>query len=246
MKFDYHIHTEDSYDSSIKAIDLINRAIQLNYDEIAITEHLDLLPQEIKKYGAPSLDRYYMRIKELQNNTSELNVLCGIEIGDYHRVKEYALSLVEDINFDLILGSVHFLSDATNVAVPLKKPLSEEQVRDYYQQNLLLVSHCNINVLAHLGVYKRGYNYIPDESVFYPLLKDIFNTMIDRKIALEINYSSLCRGYPSFLPELPLLEMFLDLGGRYFSIGSDAHKIEHFDLYRELIPTQFCTSFRYL
>jgi len=78
------------------------------------------------------------------------------------------------------------------------------------------------------------------------LLKDIFNTMIDRKIALEINYSSLCRGYPSFLPELPLLEMFLDLGGRYFSVGSDAHKIEHFDLYRELIPTQFCTSFRYL
>lgn len=108
MKFDYHIHTEDSYDSSIKAIDLINRAIKLNYDEIAITEHLDLLPQELKKYGAPSLDRYYKRIKELQSNTSKLNVLCGIEIGDYHRVKEYALSLVEDIKFDLILGSVHF------------------------------------------------------------------------------------------------------------------------------------------
>ena len=52
MKFDYHIHTEDSYDSSIKAVDLIKRAIQLNYNEIAITEHLDLLPLEIKKYGA--------------------------------------------------------------------------------------------------------------------------------------------------------------------------------------------------
>ncbi len=72
-------------------------------------------------------------------------------------LKEYALSLVEKIiNFDLILGSVHFLSDATNVAVPLKKTSPEKQVRDYYQQNLLLVSHCNIDVLYSFGVYKRG------------------------------------------------------------------------------------------
>ena len=246
MKFDYHIHTEDSYDSSIKAVDLINRAIQLNYNEIAITEHLDLLPLEIKKYGAPSLDHYYKRIKELQSNTSEINVLCGIEIGDYHRVKEYALSLVEDLQLDIILGSVHFLSDNTNVAVPLKKPLTKEQVKDYYLQNLALVSRCNIDVLAHLGVYKRGYHYIPDESIFYPLIKDILATMIDRNIALEINYSSLRRGYPTFIPEIPILEMYLDLGGKLFSLGSDAHQIEHFDLYRELIPAKFCTSFRYL
>ena len=245
MKFDYHIHTEDSYDSSIKAIDLIDIAIQLKYDEIAITEHLDLLPIEMKSYGAPSLKHYFKRIKELQNTTSELTLLCGVEIGDYHIVKDYAASLLEGMDFDMILGSVHFLSDQTNVAIPLKKQLSAEQVRDYYLQNLALVSNCHIDVLAHLGVYKRCYNNIPDERIHYPIIKDIFRVMIDRKIALEINYSSLRRGYPSYLPENHLLELYLDLGGRLFSLGSDAHFIEHFDLFRESIPQKFSTSFRY-
>ncbi|MBP7333216.1 MAG: histidinol-phosphatase HisJ family protein [Candidatus Cloacimonas sp.] len=246
MKFDYHLHTEDSYDSSLKAIDLLKRAIQLKYDEIAITEHLDLLPLEMRTYGVPSLNRYYQRIKELKSRTSEINVLIGIEVGDYQRVKNYASVLVENFAFDLILGSVHFLSDNTNVAIPLPKPLSEEQVKDYYLQNLALVSSCDIDVLAHLGVYKRCYDHIPDETIHYSLLHDIFQTMIQRGIALEINYSPLRRGYPSFIPELPLLEMYLNLGGKLFSLGSDAHQIEHFDLYRDTIPHNFCTSYRYL
>ncbi|MEN6445769.1 MAG: histidinol-phosphatase HisJ family protein [Candidatus Cloacimonas sp.] len=245
MKYDYHIHTEDSYDSSIKAVDLITKAIQLQYDEIAITEHLDLLPIEIKQYGAPSLKRYMERIKILQDSTSEVTLLCGIEIGDYQRVKEYALSLIEGYHFDLILGSVHFLKDQTNVALPLKHPLTKEQVNDYYRQNLALVTNCDITVLAHLGVYKRCYQSIPEESIHYPVIKDIFRTMIDRKIALEINYSSLRRGYPSYLPENHILELYLEMGGDLFSLGSDAHLIDHFDKYRDSIPQRFCTSFRH-
>ena len=245
MKFDYHIHTEDSYDSSIKTIDLIDRAIQLKYDEIAITEHLDLLPIEMKSYGAPSLKHYFKRINDLQYTISELTLLSGVDVGHYHIVKDYAVSLLEGINFDLILGSVHFLSDQTNVAIPLKKQLSEEQIRDYYLQNLALVSNCDIDVLAHLGVYKRCYNSIPDERIHYPIIQDIFRVIIDRKIALEINYSSLRRGYPSFIPEQHILELYLALGGQLFSLGSDAHFIEHFDLFRDSIPQEFSNSFRY-
>ena len=182
----------------------------------------------------------------IDTNDTARHTIGNQESAQKLTFKEYALALVEDIQLDIILGSVHFLSDNTNVAVPLKKPLTKEQVRNYYLQNLALVSRCNIDVLAHLGVYKRGYHYIPDESIFYPLIKDILATMIDRNIALEINYSSLRRGYPTFIPEIPILEMYLDLGGKLFSLGSDAHQIEHFDLYRELVPAKFCTSFRYL
>lgn len=245
MKYDYHLHTEDSYDSKLKADSLIQRAIELNYNEIAITEHLDLLPQELSIFGLPSLKRYHTRIKALQEKYPQLTILFGIEIGDYQQTRPFAESLIAELPFQLVLGSVHFLSDHTNIALPLEKPLSPTLVKDYYLQNLKLVSECNIDVLAHLGVYKRHYPAIPDEIEAIPIIRDIFAVMIERNIALEINLSSLRNGYPSFMPEQHIIEHYLSQGGKLFSLGSDAHFLEHFDVFRNTVPEQYLKSFRY-
>lgn len=239
MKYDYHIHTEDSYDSKIKADELIRKAIKLNYNEIAITEHLDLLPQELSVFGLPSLKKYKARIAALQRQYAEIKIITGIEIGDYHQVREFAQNLVAELNFELILGSVHFLSDHTNIALPLPKPLSNEQVEDYYRLNLALVSSCDIDILAHLGVYKRHYPGIPDETEVYPIIREIFQVMIQRGIALEINLSALRNGYPSYLPEDHIIQLYLEQGGQLFSIGSDAHYLDHFDVFRERVPQSY-------
>jgi histidinol-phosphatase (PHP family) len=77
MKYDYHIHTEDSYDSRIKAEELIRKAIELKYDEIAITEHLDLLAQELSVFGLPSLKKYQARIAALQRQYPQIKILTG-------------------------------------------------------------------------------------------------------------------------------------------------------------------------
>jgi histidinol-phosphatase (PHP family) len=236
MMYDYHIHSEDSYDSKVKAEELIIKAISLGYDEIAFTEHLDLLPQELSVFGLPSLSRYKARISGLKHKYPQLNILFGIEIGDYNLVRDFALGLIKDLSFELILGAVHFLPDHTNVAVPLPKPLTEQQVRDYYEQNLELVSTCDIDVLAHLGVYKRYYPAIPDESPYLPLITKIFETMIARNIALEINYSSYRKNYPTHLPEPHHVYLYQKLGGNRFSIGSDSHLLDHFHDFRHLVP----------
>ena len=244
MKFDYHIYTESSYDSSLKAEQLINKAISLDYDEIAITEHLDLLPQELSVFGLPSLTQYTARIATLQAQYPQLRILCGIELGDYHQVRSFAFNLIKELGFQIILGSVHFLSDHINVAIPLAKPLSKAQVQDYYLQNLNLVSTCDIHVLAHLGVYKRYYPAIPDEKSVLPIIKDIFNAMIQRSIALEINYSPLRKKYPTVIPEPSFIELYRSLGGSLFSIGSDAHTLSQFNDYYNCLPPDL-PSFRY-
>ncbi len=242
MKYDYHIHTEDSYDSRIKADDLVKKAIELNYDEIAITEHLDLLPQELSIFGLPSLKRYVQRIALLKQKYPQIRILTGIEIGDYHQVRDFAQRLIQEVELELVIGSVHFLYDHTNVALPLPHPLSSSQVEDYYRQNLSLVSTCDIDILAHLGVYKRHYPGIPNEQAAYPLIKDIFRVMIERSIALEINLSALRNGYPSFLPEEHIVQLYLELGGSLFSIGSDAHYLDHFDVFRDRVPERWNSS----
>jgi histidinol-phosphatase (PHP family) len=228
IKYDYHIHTQYSYDSNIKAQDLMAKAILLGYKDIAITEHLDLLPQELSVYGLPSLKRYQEYCLQLQRDYPELKVRMGIEIGDYHQVQSFAEELIREFDFCPILGSVHFLSDHTNVAIPLAAELDKDQIEDYYRQNLALVSSCKIDILAHLGVYKRYYSAPPDESHVAGLIDEIFRTIIARGIALEINLSSLRKPYAKIIPEAHLIGRYRALGGKLISIGSDSHHIEHF------------------
>ncbi|MCB5271124.1 MAG: histidinol-phosphatase HisJ family protein [Candidatus Cloacimonetes bacterium] len=228
MKYDFHLHTQYSFDSRMTGDELLQKAVDLQYDEIAITEHLDLLPQELSIYGLPSLSKYQAYIKALQDKYPQVKLHKGIEIGDYHQVRDFAQNLIAAFDFFPILGSVHFVSEHLNVAIPLKKPLSPKEVEEYYLHNLKLASTCEIDVLAHLGVYKRYYENAPDESSALPILKDIFQVIIERGIALEINLSSLRKPYQEVIPEPLYLQMYRDLGGSLFSLGSDAHVLEGF------------------
>ncbi|MDD2332037.1 MAG: hypothetical protein PHI68_05225, partial [Candidatus Cloacimonetes bacterium] len=122
-----------------------------------------------------------------------------------------------------------------NVAIPINRALKKSDIEDYYLQNLKLVSDCEIDVLAHLGVYKRFLSERPDETTSKAIIEDIFKVMIDRHIALEINFSSFRKVYQSLLPEPDILELYYSLGGRLISLGSDSHKLDHFnDSYHKL------------
>ncbi|MDI9528922.1 MAG: histidinol-phosphatase HisJ family protein [Candidatus Cloacimonadota bacterium] len=238
MKADYHLHTEYSYDSRMKAKELVDKALALNYDLIAVTEHLDLLPNELLVYGLPAFKKYCQGMQALKERLADtpLKLLCGIEVGDYNRVRPFADCLLEQLDLDLVMGAVHFLNDFTNVAVPLKAPLTPSEIVSYYRLNLDLVQHCKIDVIAHLGVYKRYYEDMPDESFCRDILKDIFQTMVERGIALEINFSSLRKPYARILPEEWQIELYMDCGGSLFTLGSDSHLLEHFDLNYDKLP----------
>lgn len=228
-KIDYHIHTDFSIDSSIKLSELIPHAIRLGYSELVITEHLDFLPQEQTKLGIPSLKDYRNHITKMQKYFQEIRLYFGIEVGDYQSVKDIAEPIIKQNNFELILGSVHFIKNRINVAIPIKEKLTKSDILDYYEQNLLLAETCEINVLAHLGVYKRYFKSAPDETHCLPVIHRIFEVMIDNGIALEINYSCMRKNYKHLIPENHYLLIYKNLGGNLVTIGSDSHTIGHFD-----------------
>lgn len=230
MKQDYHLHTDFSADSQLKLSELIPHAIRLGYDEIAVTEHLDLLPQELSVFGVPSQYKYKNLVEHLRKQHSGLKIIWGIEVGDFQDVKDFADPLLRLMQFELVLGSVHFTGDHINVAIPLKKPLTKDEIRQYYENNLRLVQTCDFDVLAHLGVYKRYYTSQPDEYHCLTLISDIFKVMIDKGIALELNLACLRKPYKSLIPEPEYLELYHKLGGKLVTIGSDSHSLEHVDL----------------
>ena len=55
------------------------------------------------------------------------------------------------------------------------------------------------------------------------VIDDIFKALISREKALEINTSGLFKEIGKTLPDINLIRRFKELGGRYVTIGSDAH-----------------------
>ena len=245
IKADFHLHTRYSYDSEMRSDELITKAQELDYDLIAVTEHMDLLPQELGAFGMPSFRKYFQEMETLRQGLKGMQLLIGVEVGDYQCHPEFAKRFVDSFDFDIIIGSVHFLKDHTNVAIPISRGMDKAAIFEYYQSNLDLVTNCEIDVLAHLGVYKRFYTEMPDESHCLPMIKDIFSVMIDKGIALELNNSCLRKTYGRVIPEPEYIELYRELGGKLFTVASDAHHIDHFNAFYGSFPVDLLQQARF-
>ncbi len=230
MKIDYHLHSTFSADAFSDAEDIIRKAIQCGYSEIAFTEHYDLLPSEIAIYGIPPFITYQQRIAELQNKYPEISILLGIEAGEFHLVQMLYNQITKFRRPDLLIASIHLLSDGKNTSVPFDIPLTSSEIHDYYAENLKLVQLGSFDILGHLGIYKRYYEMHPrEEDSCYGLIADIFKEMIKKDIALEINYSGLRKSLHSLIPEPEHIKLYRELGGKLLTIGSDSHHVDQFD-----------------
>jgi histidinol-phosphatase (PHP family) len=230
LKIDYHLHSSVSADAHTNPDALVKKAIARGYEEIAITDHFDLLPSEISTYGVPSYRQYIQMLESLQARYPEIHITSGMEAGELHRVKDLLMGIIAVQKPDLLIGSIHVLSTGKNISVPFSQPLTDAEIQDYYQENLHLVQSGDFQVLGHLGIYKRYYHQHPGaEDKYNELVAAIFEEMIKRDIALEINYSGLRKTLKSLIPEIPHLKLYLELGGKLLTLGSDAHTLAHFD-----------------
>jgi histidinol-phosphatase (PHP family) len=237
MKIDYHIHSTFSADAFSEMEDIVRKAIQRGYTEIAFTEHYDLLPSEIAVYGVPPYSKYQERIAELQQKYPEIKILLGIEAGEMHLVPMLYNQITKDRRPELLIASIHLLSDGKNTSVPFEIPLKSSETRDYYAENLKLVKLCSFDILGHLGIYKRYYKAHPlEDDECLDLVTEIFKEMIQKNIALEINFSGLRKTLHSLIPEPAHIQLYRDLGGKLLTLGSDSHHVDQFDdLYEEAV-----------
>ena len=57
-------------------------------------------------------------------------------------------------------------------------------------------------------------------------MNEIFKILLDKNMIIEINTSSLRKGYNETMPGNELLEIYKANGGKYVAIGSDAHEVK--------------------
>lgn len=222
--FDTHLHTQFSSDSKMQAKDVAKLAKDSGIG-IIITEHLDLDYPENPEAFLFDFKEYFKTLGHLQND----HFLLGVELGLRPDCTQKNTLLVKDQPFDEIIGSIHVV-DGWDVYSPSFSESRTKQVA--YKQYLDAViasieSFDDFDTLGHIDYICRYVKYPEPEielDVFYDEWTTICKVLIAREKALEIN----TRRFDNSLALealIALYKRYKELGGKYVTIGSDAHNL---------------------
>ncbi len=249
---DCHVHTKYSFDGVSTLTQQLDRASELGLRAIAITDHLDILPQDFEKEKKTHL-QCVREIEALRPKYPELNILCGTEIGQAVHYPELAREYLSLYDWDFILGSVHNVRDTEDFYfLDFKNTEPHEIYMIYLDEIAETVETCDFDSLAHLTyplryIVKRDGRPMPFEK-YAKRYDEILSLLIEKGKALEINTSAIkSGGTPS--PETEIINRYAQLGGKLITIGSDAHEakylISDFDKAREILLSAGIKSYVY-
>ncbi len=232
--FDYHMHTVVSYDGHNTPLEMAQAAAKAGLQEICFTDHLDYqlgVPKETIAYTPETYRTAYENL-----HVPGLSTRQGAEVGMTPWNKDEVSQDLVQYPYDFVLGSVHFINEE-DVYYPEfwvgRDFLATERI--YFEEMLRCVQlHDNFDVLGHLTYISKVKGHpspriIPVED-HKEVIAEIMKTLIAKGKGVEINTSGVDR-CGDFLPGIPYLKLFKDLGGRIVTVGSDAHTFDRVGQY---------------
>jgi len=224
---DYHHHTNHSFDSTARMVDVCKKAIENGIQEICFTEHFSVNPLA-PTYGHIVFEDYLNEIQSCQEQFhSQLIIKAGIELCEPHLLKEQYDETLQHLNLDFILGSVHNLNNQKLRLALVDHRL--EAYTHYFNELYRMVCTADIDVIAHFDLMKRYaykehglYEFLAHQEIIEAILKKA----IDRNIGIEINTSGLRTSLKQTMPSIEIIQLYKDLGGEILTIGSDSHSAE--------------------
>lgn len=234
---DTHIHSRFSQDSESKISDICAAAKAKNIAAICITDHADIIPgNDLQKLIQDRRDI----LQVAQQTETEVELLVGIELacgGFYPQngiFEEMEKTLLSIGHYDCVIGSVHRVgnvSTARNDYSAMSHPELLGCLSRYFDAILSMLEHSKPDILAHMTYplrYINGkYGRQLDWRELQPRVEQILKLLIQKSIALEVNTSCLGTYYDALMPEEGILQLYLQMGGKLLTLGSDAHKPEN-------------------
>lgn len=227
---DLHIHTRFSCDCHSNMRDMCRAALAANLTEIGFTEHYDLIPAD------PCFEFFDFAgwWQELERNREEfagtLTIYAGIELGEPHLFKEEMRSVLEDYAWDYALGSLHWVGNELIFDRAYFDREPDTAYREYFLELREMAETAPFDILAHMDVIKRfGFDIYGsfDPARYETEIRAVLRAIGDRGLALEVNSSQLRRSVAQSSPDRPVIDWFFEEGGRWVTLGSDAHEPAH-------------------
>ncbi|MFZ5944412.1 MAG: histidinol-phosphatase HisJ family protein [Bacillota bacterium] len=226
---DYHVHTNNSFDSVVSMDAYCRKAIEIGLQEVVFTEHFDLNPLD-EGLGLFDFSKYSQEIEQCrQRYAKSLVIKKGLELGEPHLYLEEHEKLIANKDFDFLIGSVHYIGEFL-----LHRDYGDEDEQqvylDYFQEVLEAARKGKFHVLGHIDVLKR---YVPRHfqkfkaEDYREIMREILKAAIDSGKGIEINTSGYRQGLGEPLPTIEVIKMYKEQGGEIVTLGSDAHHLEH-------------------
>lgn len=224
MYFDSHCHTLFSTDSRMTVEEALEAAAEQQLGLI-ITEHMD--------YEYPQPEAFVFDAREYLKTYGPYRsdrLLLGVEVGMRAECLQANRSLVAAHDFDQVIGSIHVVEGVDIYHPSFYEGRHKHDVYCRYFEAMLqcLEEYDFIDTLGHIDYIAR-YGRYDDPEVYYSEYLELIDAILlvaaGRDLALEINTRRL--ETPERLRQLlPIYERFAALGGRFVTIGSDAHRPE--------------------
>ncbi|MEG1726714.1 MAG: histidinol-phosphatase HisJ family protein [Acidaminococcaceae bacterium] len=240
MLFDSHMHCEYSCDSTMTLVQAVAAARQAKVGMI-VTEHWDRDYPTNPSAFEFDLEDYFRKFTPYRS----ASVLLGIEVGMQEHTAQADEAMLAAYPFDCVIASLHCMNKRDLYQKSCYQGQTKAAaVAEYLEASLAnLRLYHNFDTYGHLDYISRYMPYEDTELYYeeFPQLWDeVFTLLSKEHKALEINTRRL--DLPQAVKALTVLyRRFAQLGGRYVTLGSDAHYTEHIarrlDVARHLAAT---------
>lgn len=229
--FDSHTHSDNSHDGHHPISFMGETAESKGMAGFCVTDHFECnMPEE--KHTIRLRDSFYESAMAREAFGGRLLITSGIELGQATQNLPLAEKILKQYDFDFVLGSLHNLQGQRDLCHYQFEGMDVQKIiLEYYAQMLELCQWGKFDVLAHMTYplrYIMGIQKIPvDLTPVDEVIGEILTVLVKKDKGLEINTSTLCQGLGETMPGLRYVKLFRELGGKYITLGSDAHYAEH-------------------
>ncbi len=226
---DLHTHTEHSFDGHHTTDVLCRAAIEKGIKTLAFTDHLEMYAYYRDDFDKTAKESFEDTLEARERNKNELELLTGAEMGEAAYEKALSEEVMSTYNYDIVIGAIHNLPDKEDFYyMDLGGDMDFYPLLDeYFDLELDMARWDKFDTLAHLTYPLRyivgKYHREADMSRYDEIIDEILLTLIKNGKALELNTAGYRQpiGVPS--PNEEIVKRFRDLGGKYLTVGSDAH-----------------------
>lgn len=219
--FDTHVHTAFSTDSRM-TIEQLEDKIESEGIGAIITEHIDL--------DYPDKDKFKFNPEEYFNsylNHRSSKLLLGVELGLGDANNEENKRIVRNYPFDYVIGSIHIVDGMDLYYEDFYSATEKHKAYARYLEAMARAVEGGdyFDCLGHIDYICRYARYHDRElhyEDFPDLLDQVMLAVINSGKVMELNTRRL--GDTRTTENLiKIYKRYYELGGRYATLGSDAH-----------------------
>jgi len=236
LPLDAHLHTNQSPDATSPIDAYAEAAITRGIAEIAITDHVDF-ERGAPAYAYTTFAERERVVRDAAERWAPRGVLIrfGVELT-YDRSWEADLrDHLARHPYDFTIGSVHDRIGSPynpdHVAAFVASHSLPEILAPYFVEVVAAARSGLFDALGHIdGVKRYLYPHVrPAQLAAAPeLIEPSLRALVESGTALEVNTSGLRYAIAEAFPHPDTVARFRELGGQAVTIGSDAHRPEHF------------------